>query len=193
MRGISARKTENLFSRVISFRHLIRKNRWLSRGTPQLLSTHSRRNYMMRRTQWSGLPSVLRPRPRASCLYSVLTIPVGHCCSANSWSPLRSGSTSARVFALSFVVVPGGHCRTFRAASALRFVNQPLRNESLLSATLATIQLGVELISCIAPSFLASSPAAGGTRHNQRINKQPGKPGTQPVDAADRANHKATA
>jgi len=58
---------------------------------------------------------------------------------------------------------------------------QSLRNQTLPFATLATIRPGVELIPCLAPPYLAQSSAThGGTRDKQCINKQPGKPGTQP-------------
>jgi hypothetical protein len=82
--------------------------------------------------------------------------------------PVSGSYTSARVFAFGFL-------------------KAPLRGTPLPFATLATIRPGVELITCIAPPFLAFFCAShGGTRHTQRINKQPGKPGTQPV--AEREN-----
>jgi len=83
---------------------------------------------------------------------------------------------------LSFVAIPLRSIAALRAASSLRFVTPALQTEALLSATLATIRPGVELIPCNAPAYLALSSAIhGGTRHKQRTNKQPGKPGTQQI------------
>ena len=95
--------------------------------------------------KWSGLPTVLRPRPRASCLYSL---------AVRQPAFLRPAS----------------------------FI-QPLRNQTLPFATLATIRPGVELIPCIAPSFLAFFPqsrrnatqqthqqVAGQARHTTRAS-----------------------
>ncbi len=84
MRNVIAQQAENLLSRGISFRHFVRENIWLSRGTPRLLSTRNCRIYKMRRIRMVRTSDCVAPS-------SPCTLPLFACC------------TSARVFASSFL------------------------------------------------------------------------------------------